>query len=281
MYKILVPTDFSDTSKNGLQLAIDIADRQEATIILLNIIHPARGSGFAATGDVNTAYQGEAAHFMAALVRKNKARLEKMIEEYHDKNVEIIPQIDFENKVHGLNQYVEEHQVDLIVMGTSGNKSLTEYFVGNDTENIIAVSNCPVLSIKGEVPDFNPKNAVMAIDLKNYREKELRVLKDFTSHYDCKVHFLYVLDDGLETDEAIRELKSIAEKNEFKNFTINTIENKETADSIMRYTKRRSADMLALVSEGKKGIKDLIFGSVTNDIIGKTTIPVFVISRKD
>jgi nucleotide-binding universal stress UspA family protein len=281
MDKILVPTDFSDISKKGLQLAVDIAKQLKGRIILLNVIYPPTGSGFAAAGDVNIAYQGEATHFMAALVRKNKEMLNELITEYAGQNVEIIPQIDFENKVHGLNQYVKENDVDLIVIGTSGQKSHIEYFIGSNTENLIKVSDCPVISIRKETVDFKPKNVVMAIDLNNYNEEEIKVLKEFTGHYDCQVHFLYVLDDGLEEDEAIRELKSIAEKNEFGRFTIDAIENKDIADAIMHYTKRRMADMLALVSEGKKGIRDLVFGSVTNDIINQVNIPVFIISRKE
>jgi nucleotide-binding universal stress UspA family protein len=281
MDKILVPADFSDISRQGLQLAVDIAKQLKVRIILLNVIYPPAGSGFAATGDVNTANQGEAAHFMAALVRKNKARLDKLAVEYAKQGVEIIQQIDFENKVHGLNHYVKENEVDLIVIGTSGQKSLVEHFTGSNTENVIRVSNCPVISIKGKTTDFNPKNVVMAIDLENYSEEEIKVLRDFTGHYDCRVHFLYVMDDGLKTDEAARELESIAENNEFGSFTINAIENKDIADAIMHYTKRYSADLLTLVSEGKKGIRDLIFGSVTNDIINQVNIPVFIIPRKE
>lgn len=281
MNKILVPIDFSDTSEKGLSLAIDIVKHVKAEIILLNVIYPPEGSGFAATGDVNTAYQGEAAHFVAALVRKNKARLEKLIEKYKTKGVEITPQIDFENKVHGLNTFVKENDIDLIVMGTRGSKSLTEYFIGSHTENIIKVSNCPVISIKNDIEKFYPKSIVMAIDIDNYDEEEIRQLQKFTEYFDSEVHFLHVLDDGIETDKAVKELKSIAEKTQFANFTINTIDNKNPADAIMRYTKRLSADMLALVAEGKKGLKDLLFGSVTNEIINKIEIPVFVISKRD
>ncbi|MDT8394023.1 MAG: universal stress protein [Bacteroidales bacterium] len=281
MKKILVPTDFSDTSEKGLSLAIDIVEHMQAKIILLNVIYPPEGSGFAATGDVNTAYQGEAAHFMAALVRKNKARLEKLIGKYKNRSVEITPQIDFENKVHGLNNFVEENNVDLIVMGTRGSKSLTEYFIGSHTENIIKVSNCPVISIKSEIENFYPDSIVMAIDIKNCEEEEILQLQKFTKKFDSKVHFLHVLDDGIETDQAVKKLKSIAEKTQFANFTINTIDNENPPDAIMRYTKRLSADMLALVAEGKKGLKDLLFGSVTNDIINKIEIPVFVISKSD
>jgi nucleotide-binding universal stress UspA family protein len=281
MLNILVPTDFSKTAENGLNLAVDIAEQVDSKIKLLNVLYPARGSGFSAMGDVETSLQGEAAHFMAELIKKNKGRLNAEIDKYKDRNVEIIPQLDFQDKVQGLTAYVKEHQIDLIVMGTKGRKSLTEYLFGSHTENLIKVSDCPVISIKEEVKDFSPGSIVLAVDIKDENFEGLGKLKLLVDYFNSEVHFLHVMDDGIDTDEAIGKLKQIAEDNGFKNYTINTVDNKNPEDAIKRYSNRRSADMLAVFSNGKKGLKDLIFGSVTNDLINNVKIPVFVMSVED
>ncbi len=281
MLNILVPTDFSKTSENGLDLAVDIAEQVNGKIRLLNVIYPPRGSGFSAMGDVETSLEGEAAHFMVELVRKNKGRLDKEIDKYKDRNVEIIPQLDFEDKVQGLNAFVEEHHIDLIVIGTRGRKSLSEYFIGSHTENLIKVSDCPVISTKEEVDNFKPESIVLAVDIKDKNSLELDKLKILVDNFNSEVHFLYVMDDGVDTDKAIDNLKKIAEKNGFSNYTINTVDNKNPEDAIKRYSNRRSADMLAVFSHGKKGLKELIFGSVTNDLINNVKIPVFVMNIED
>jgi len=281
MFNILVPTDFSKTAENGLALAVNIAEQVDGRITLLNVIYPARGSGFSAMGDVETSLQGEAAHFMAELVNKNKVRLKKEIDHYKDRNVEIIPQLGFEDKVQGLNAYVKEHKIDLIVIGTRGRKSLTEYLFGTHTENLIKVSDCPVISIKNEVEDLSLDSIVLTVDIKDENFEGLNRLKILADKFKSETHFLYVMEDGIDTDEAIDKLKQIAEKNGFINYTINTVDNKNPEDAIKRYSNRRSADMLAVFSHGKKGLKELIFGSVTNDLINNVKIPVFVMNIED
>ena len=281
MLNILVPTDFSETAEYGLDLAVDLAEQINGKITLLNVVYPATGSGFSAMGDVETSLQGEATHFMAELIKKNEARLNKEIDKYKDRNVDIIPQLYFQDKVQGLNAYVKKHHTDLIVIGTRGRKSLTEYLVGSHTENLIKVSDCPVISIKEKAEDFSLDNIVLAVDIKDQNFQKLDKLKILVDNFNSKVHFLYVMDDGVDTDEAIDKLKKIAGKNGFSNYTINTVDNSNPEDAIKRYSNRRSADMLAVFSHGKKGLKELIFGSVTNDLINNVKIPVFVMSAED
>lgn len=277
MNRILVPTDFSFTAENGLKLAVDIARHINGEIILLNIIFPVHGTTFTAMGDISTLERGEADHFMAELVRKNRSRLDETIRKYGSDDVKIIPQIDFEDKTNGLNSYVKRHDLDFIVIGTRGSKSLTEYLFGSQTENLVKVSDCPVISVKESVNDFYPEDIVFAVDVNNKNFQGMKELKRFADKFQSEIHLLYIMDDRIQTDEAISKLQQIAEANKFSNYTINTAKNSDPEDAIKSYSKRKSADMLALISEGKTGIRELIFGSVTNDIINSSEVPVFVI----
>ncbi len=280
MKKILVPTDFTKNSENGLKLAVDLAKEINGTIVLLNVIYPVRSTTYTAMGDINNMPKGQADHFMAELVRTNKVRLQKEIEKYKKESVEIIPQIDFEDKIHGLNKYVKDHDIDMIVIGTEGSKSLSEYLFGTHTENVIKASECPVISVKEEPEDnFNPASIVFAVDIKNENYQGINALRNFAENFQAEVHFLHVQDDGINTKEAVSKLQNLAESNNFKNYTINTINNSNIGDTIKSFVKRKDADMIAVVSEGKKGIKELLFGSVTNNLINDVNEPVFVMSK--
>ena len=280
MKRILVPTDFTDTAENGLDVAADLAEELNAEILLLNVIYPVRGTTFTAMGDVNKMPRGEADRFMVELVRTNKVRLQEEIKNYEDRNITITPHIDFENKTHGLNHFVKENEVDFIVIGTKGSKSLTEYLFGSHTENIIKASDCPVISIKEPTKDFKPKNIVFAVDIQKEEYYGIDDLQEFAEEFNSQVHFLYVMDDGVDNNEAVSKLQNLADSNHFKNYTINTLENSNVENTIKKFARRKEADMLAVVSEGKKGIKELIFGSVTNDIINNMHEPVLVMSKE-
>jgi nucleotide-binding universal stress UspA family protein len=279
MMKLLVPTDFSDTAENGLKLATDILKKIGGEIILLNVIYPVPGTTFTAMGDINNLPRGKADRFMAELVRKNKSKLDKEIEKYGSDKIKIIPRMDFVDKVDGLKNYVKEHELDLIVMGTKGSKSLTEYLFGTHTERVIKVSECPVISIKGPAGKFYPDNIVFAVDINNENYEGIERLKDFANTLNGTVHLLYVVDDGIETNEALEKLESLARETGFNQYTLNTVNNHDAESTIRNYAKRKSADMIAVVAEGKTGVRELLFGSVTNDIINNIEIPVFVISN--
>ncbi len=280
MNKILVPTDFTETSENGLRVAVELASELSAEIILLNIIYPVKGTTFTAMGDINNMPRGQADHFMAELVRTNKARLNNLIGKYNEKGVKFTPLLDFEDRTHGLNHFVREHNIDFIVIGTKGSKSLSEYLFGSHTENIIKASDCPVISVKEAVDDFSPENIVFAVDINKETYHGIEDLKDFATEFNSQVHFLYVMDDGIDNNEVVSKLQNLAESYEFDHYSINTVNNGNVEDTIKKFAKRKEADMLAVISEGKKGIKELIFGSVTNDIINHVSQPVLVMSKE-
>ncbi|MDZ7741139.1 MAG: universal stress protein [Bacteroidota bacterium] len=256
MKKILVPTDFTDIAENGLKVAIELTRKANAEIILLNVIYPVKGTTFTAMGDINNMPRGQADRFMAELVRTNKARLDKLIGKYNEQGVEITPQIDFEDKTHGLSHYAREHEIDLIVIGTKGSKSLNEYLFGSHTENIIKASDCPVISVKKPVENFSPENIVFAVDINKEEYHGIENLKNFASEFNSEVHFLYVMDDGIDNNEAVSKLQNLAEKNKFDRYSINTVNNGNVEDTIKKFAKRKEADMLAVISEGKKGSKN-------------------------
>ncbi len=45
-------------------------------------------------------------------------------------------------------EFIEQHQIDLLILGTVGRSGLSGFFLGNTAENIIRSVNCSVLTIK-------------------------------------------------------------------------------------------------------------------------------------
>lgn len=279
MNTILVPTDFSRTAEYGTKLAIDISREIDSEIILLNVIHPVRGHSFPASGDINAMLEGETGRFMAELVRKNKERLDALIKKYDEHGVKMTPRIDFEDKVNGISHFIKDHEIDLTVIGTSGSESLTELIFGTHAENVIKVSDSPVITTRKEVSNFYPKNIVLAIDITEEHFGNLEHLKLFADQFDSEVHFLNVLDADTGTGTTTEKLMSIAREKNFPKYTISTMEKGDAVASIQAYVKRINADMLAIFSNGKSGIQKLLFGSKVHDIVNHSEIPVYVISN--
>lgn len=279
MEKILVPTDFSSTAEYGLKVATALAAPIEAEIHLLNVIYPVQGTTFSAYGDINNIPRTQEDRFMVELVRKNEQRMQALIEEYERPEFKINPVFDFEDKVNGINHFIKEHQIDLVVIGTTESKSLADYVFGSHTEKVIKASECPVISVRNKHDNFYPKNIVLALDVKNELYHGIEYIRDFAKKYNSKLHMLYVMDDGVETDEAVQKIENVCADFGISNYTINTLSDKNAEMSIKKFAKRQNADMLSLISHGRKGIGSMIFGSVTNDVINDSEIPVMVVNK--
>ena len=278
MNKILVLTDFTETSRYGLDLAVDLAKNTGSTVILMNLIFPASESGFSAMGDINVHNEGEMSRFAVELMRTNNGRLLEQISRYKDEDVEFLPRIEIVESDKEVEKLIKKYKPDTLVIGNNESKSFSEYFFGSDTEKLIKISEIPVISTRKDIENYYPHNIVCALDIDDEEKINLSVLKDISEEFNSKVHLLYVLDDGITNSKAIEKLKKLADQYKIDNYSINTVKNNSAEHAIRNFSKRKSADLLALVSEGKTGLKDMLFGSFTNDIVNNVDIPVLVMN---
>jgi nucleotide-binding universal stress UspA family protein len=49
--------------------------------------------------------------------------------------------------------YTDEHDIDLVVMGTHGRTGLDRYLLGSVTEKVVRTSDVPVLTVRGDGAD--------------------------------------------------------------------------------------------------------------------------------
>ena len=80
MRKILVPTDFSESSQWALETAIGIAKKTKAEIVLLHVIEQPTDGSFNVEGQVFDYHDPEEKLFMLLLIKKSKNQLEEVAE---------------------------------------------------------------------------------------------------------------------------------------------------------------------------------------------------------
>ena len=139
---ILFPTDFSEVANNAMQIAIAMANRQNATLHLLHVIVP---QYLSIVGD--TAFTLNSVDWFDVEV-KSRENLEKMAEEIRKEfNVKISPITTMGYVMESIERYSENLSADIIVMGTHGNSGVREFFIGSNAYSTIKNVTCPVLTI--------------------------------------------------------------------------------------------------------------------------------------
>jgi nucleotide-binding universal stress UspA family protein len=145
--KILLPTDGSKYAENAAQHAIWIASKSDAAIIALNVVDTSSLVGLPAE-DLTvrvTEILKEEAH-------KSLENIQEMIEDFKkekgiEKDIELIKQSKEGSPADIILKTVDEEDVDLIVMGTSGKHGLDRFLLGSVTEKVVRSAKCPVLAV--------------------------------------------------------------------------------------------------------------------------------------
>lgn len=134
---ILVPTDGSEPSRKAATRAIDLADRYDATLHALYVVEAT-----ALTPDLNTAALYE------ELESIGRRAIDEVLEEAERVGVEPVrEEIASGQASSAIVTYVEDHDVDLVVLGTHGRSGLERYLIGSVAEKVIRRSPVPVLTV--------------------------------------------------------------------------------------------------------------------------------------
>jgi universal stress protein A len=144
--RILVPTDFSESSERALKYAVRLGAPYKAEVLVLHVFHLKEYLGLLSQRediDSTTANQVLDASKNGAM-----EKLEDLVRRVGDKEVVALPILLIGVPFEEIVRYAGEHEADLIVMPTHGRTGLAHFLLGSTTERVISHSACPVLVIR-------------------------------------------------------------------------------------------------------------------------------------
>lgn len=279
MNRILVPTDFSKITENAMSVAINIAERFDAEVFLLNIIEPIIDAGFSAIGTLDFEYTiTEEDRFVYELHKVNEKRLAAFGARYYSDKVNLYPTIAIDKVGDGILDFIRKYRIDLVVMGTSGENSFEEIFIGNHTEQVMRDAHCPVLCVRNQIADFHIKNVVIATDLRSNAHEGMTYLHKILSCFEPEVHLVHVTkSNSVSIHETREKLNEFAKNHNIDNFTVNAIQASNLKTGIQRFATDMKADMIVAFTHGRKGFSHLIKGSISEDLVKQARMPVLSI----
>ena len=132
--RILVPTDISSRASKSLKYAVELSKEFSSTIYLLNIVEV---GGYNFPIEVIEQMRG----FSFREIEENIGKIKV------GENIEICVEVD-KNAWRGIVKFVDERDIDLIVMMTYGGGRFKENFIGSVSEKVIQEAHCPVITMK-------------------------------------------------------------------------------------------------------------------------------------
>lgn len=185
MKKILVPTDFSSSSKSGIRFAINwLAKNSELIFVhVLNTMKPSTWSD---------------EYFEKYCENENKSCIEKLtkfvLNVYEKMNIRpskhqfiVLQSVSADLSII---QYCKDNpDISLICISTRGAGKFVKW-LGTNTGNLITKATVPVLSIPGNYKLKPLTKILYAADLKNY-SKELDKVLDFSAIFKASVDIVH------------------------------------------------------------------------------------------
>src|SRR6187551_2374221 len=151
MKKILIPTDFSKYADEAIEVGAQIAKKNGCEIFLIHMLE--------LPGQMNDAIKGETSIPEIMLFkRKAEETLKNIKNRPYLAGVKVTEVVRLDGAYHGINNYIKQNEIDLIIMGSHGASGINEILVGSNTEKVVRQSETPVLVIKNKINDFKIQN---------------------------------------------------------------------------------------------------------------------------
>jgi nucleotide-binding universal stress UspA family protein len=284
MKKILVPTDLSETAALGLKLAVEIAKRCNGSISLVNFTRHPMGKTFGNSGELNLENNTDEQVYTLELLHGIKAKLEVLASSYSNSGVPIDFAVIDDKFKSGLDAYLSQDNVDLVVMGTSGEETPKEAFTGNHTEQVIKMSSCPVLSVRDgfSIDDFQNIVAAVCVITDNQVAYGLNELRDLASCFDAHIHLVHVRDKAKDSNVILHEyFTKMAEIAGLKKFSVVVLDGDDISETVSTYAEETNAGLVAVLKNSPEGIFRIFSNKFSNRLVKEEGRPVFTLNLQN
>jgi nucleotide-binding universal stress UspA family protein len=282
MKKILVPTDFSKSAQTAVDVASEIAKKANAELIVLHVVEELSGNSFNIEGQVDTSGNWEEKLFTMRMIEKGKKQLAKVTEDLSGSGVRVRSELRMGTPYHGMQTILNDHKVDLVVMGTAGNSKPNEMIIGANTEKVVRNSQCPVLTVNKKPATGEFKNIVYATSMGEDEELFSKIIRRTQQMYDGTIHLVRINTPGnFQRDASVKKtMQAFAKKLQLKNVTINVFNDLSEEEGIIYFADSINADLIAMATHGRTGFAHVLAGSIAEEVVSHARRPVLTFVTK-
>jgi nucleotide-binding universal stress UspA family protein len=300
LHRILVPTDGSPSAESALMLSIRLAREHEADLLLCNTIDyvttaAETSAAFAVDLGATFASLDEAA---SRVLSDAGARIKAAGVRYEAYKLEGRP-------ARAIVAFAIEREVDAIVMGTRGMEGLAHLVFGSTAESVLRAATVPVFVVhartetskEGRKPTFG--TILVAIDDSDPSDAAAAFASGLAAVTPARLVLTNVIDTEALHEQAARHgdylsnvheewiaeskqlLGAVARQAQDGGVGAAAIEQLvlfgDPVDCILQQAKDRNADLIAIGTHGRRGLRRLAMGSIAEGVVRRSSVPVVVV----
>lgn len=266
MKKILVPTDFSPVADHALTYAMEVGASFNSELLLYHVYHVSKV-------DYNRDFPADEQPLKKELERKMELTQLKFQEGIAEKGLNVSGKVAREPILALFERKVEEHDVDMIVIGSKGASGMKKVIFGSVAATALNMAKIPVFIIPPGSTTPPIKHIVLAVDNLTISKTVLAPLQQLAAAFGAKVTLLNVKTGTTtavthKTGVHLDGIESIYKEVPLYN-TIN--------DTISKFVKTVDCDVLCMVRRDKGFFERLLQGSNTVNQAYRNQLPLLVL----
>ena len=276
--KILFPTDFSPTAQNAFKHCLILADYYQAKIEVLHVVFPEY-----AAMDVPVVSMATTREKVDAAIPVMHSFLELGLSQTQALyTFQAIPRVEEKVEigiaVGTIVKMANEHDADLIMMGTKGSHNTLEKAFGSVSTGVIEQAQCPVMLIP-EFAQWKPTHIVAyATDLSESDPYHFWKAAEMLTPFHPLLHVINIHKGDAHDQIAIDELKKIFSDNTpAVQISFHQEKHDSIATGLEEFVDNYGVDLLVMYSPHRSWVERWFHHSQTRDVAFTTRIPLLVI----
>lgn len=197
----------------------------------------------------------------------------------------------------GILEYLDTHQLDLVITGTHGRRGLRRLLIGSVAEEMVQRAPVSVLTVGPEAARRRMKRILVPIDFSPHSQQALRYARRFGSALNAEVILLHVVEEALHPafytsgvqsiynaeplieDKAEEKLETLWRRTSGPNLPheVRATGPGQAAPLITEFADEEDCDLIAMSTHGRTALESLFLGSVTRKVVRTAPVPVLTV----
>lgn len=270
---ILVPTDFSKPALNALNYALGLSKKANASLHIIHINHVAL---------VDPSMPAETYQLFVNEIeesaKENFIKLENEVLKASGVKYQTHTRYGFVGDE--VCRFAEEHNMDLVVMGTTGASGLAEILIGSNAATVVSKSSVPVLVVPPNTPYKDLNKIVYATDYNEPEFPAVMRLVYYAELFDCNLDIIHVKTDF---DRYFNAENNFFKKNKsnltYPKLTFKNLPEGDVLNTINDYVSANQADLLVMAKHNRNFFDRLFHRSLSKQMAYHTTLPLLILFK--
>lgn len=278
--KIIITTDFSDTSLLAIKHGAFLAQYTKGSVYLVHVItrHWEKFNVFTPSITLDNLEKASTSV---------QAKLDELANDVRKTyGVEVTTVVNSGNPTTEIIKFAKEIEAGLIVMGTHGYSSWEDLTIGSNALKVITKCPCPVMTMSQMSEKFGYKKIILPMDNSEHSRHKVNYTIELAKQFHAEIFAVGLLSSDEESRKPAMNviLHQIAKLAKDKGVTCHTElhENvKNRAVATVQYCEKVGGDLITIMTDQDAEISGFFLGPYALQVIHHSKVPVISLKAEE